>query len=407
MPKNYHFHLLKFFIISSLNLIVLSNKIYSQSLTAEQIYEKVNNAVVVILAYDNNNELASQGSGVVINDKGYVVTNYHVLSGNERLEIMHDKEIVPFVDIIGIDVEMDILILKIEEKKFPPVKIGNVKALKVGQRVYAIGSPMGFENTISEGIISGLRRYDEERKNYIQITASISPGSSGGAIVNNRGELIGISTLTINDGQNLNFAIPINEALSVEISSYNKNDSFKDFEYFSKGVTAIRNGDYKDAVVFFTSFIEKYPDNSNAFLNRGYAKSELEDNYGAINDYTMAIELNPNDAVAYSNRAVEKNKLGDYYGALQDNNLAIKIDPEDAVSFHNRGRDKYYLNDYIGAIVDFSKAIDLNPEYGGAYYNRALTKHRMNDISGACLDLSKAGELGYYEAYNVMKEICN
>ena len=71
------------------------------------------------------NKLAAQGSGVVLNDKGYVVTNYHVLSGNERLEIKHDDEAIPYVDIIGIDVEKDILILKIGENKFPSIKIGN------------------------------------------------------------------------------------------------------------------------------------------------------------------------------------------------------------------------------------------------------------------------------------------
>lgn len=73
---------------------------------------------MVILAYDSNNELSTQGSGVVINDKGYVVTNYHVLAGNDRLEVLHNKDIVPYVDIIGIDVEKDILILKIDDKKF-------------------------------------------------------------------------------------------------------------------------------------------------------------------------------------------------------------------------------------------------------------------------------------------------
>jgi len=123
---------------------------------------------------------------------------------------------IPYVDIIGVDVDKDLLILKIKGKKFPAVKIGNSKSLNVGQRVYAIGSPMGLENSISEGIISGLRSYDELRRSFIQITASISPGSSGGAVVNDKGELIGISTLTFKQGQNLNFAIPIEDILKVK-----------------------------------------------------------------------------------------------------------------------------------------------------------------------------------------------
>src|ERR1039458_1223501 len=154
-------------------LFIYPPKSYSQSLSAEEIYMKVSPAVVVIHAYDFNDKLADQVSGVVLNDKGYLVTNYHILSGNKRIEILHGKEIIPYVDIIGIDVDKDILILKIKAKTFSSVKIGNSKSLNIGQRVYAIGSPMGLENSISEGIISGLRSYDELNRNFIQITASI------------------------------------------------------------------------------------------------------------------------------------------------------------------------------------------------------------------------------------------
>ena len=157
-------------------LFIYSSNSYGQSLSAEQIYKKFSGAVVVVHAYNDNDELTSQGSGVVLNDKGYVVTNYHVLSGNSKLKILHGKEIVPYVDIIGIDVEKDILIPKIEAKKFPAIKIGDSKSLNIGQRVYAIGSPMGLENSISEGIISGLRSVNELKRNFIQITCKYLSG---------------------------------------------------------------------------------------------------------------------------------------------------------------------------------------------------------------------------------------
>ncbi|MDP2365394.1 MAG: trypsin-like peptidase domain-containing protein, partial [Ignavibacteria bacterium] len=263
----------KFFTCLFLLLLTKSPNLYTQTLSAEKIYKKVSDAVVVIYAYDENNQLSKQGSGVVINNKGYVVTNYHVLSGNDKLEILHNKEIIPYVDIIGIDVEKDILILKIDEKKFPAIKIGDSKALNIGQRVYAIGSPLGFENTISEGIISGLRSYDETGKNFIQITASISPGSSGCAIVNDKGELIGISTLTVKEGQNLNFAIPIDDVLGVEINSYSKNELYKDFELFNKGGNELSNGNYPEAIKYFSQFIQLFPNNADAYNNRGIAKN--------------------------------------------------------------------------------------------------------------------------------------
>ncbi len=438
--KAFYNYLLRSTIFFLTFLFFHSPNSYSQSLSAEQIYKKVSGAVVVVYAYDDNNELAAQGSGVVLNDKGYVVTNYHVLSGNSSLKILHGKEIVPYVDIIGIDVEKDILILKIEAKKFPAVTIGDSKSLNIGQRVYAIGSPMGLENSISEGIISGLRSVDELKRNFIQMTASISPGSSGGAVVNDKGDLIGISTLTAREGQNLNFAIPIDDILKVEISSYIKNDAFKDFEFFKEGYDAEEKGNYEDAIKYYSLYIEKYPNDTDAYNNRGVAKSKLEDYIGAIQDFNKAIELNPNYSAAYSNRglakrdlkdyrgaiedydkAIELNpnstatyynrgtvegKLKDYIGAIQDFNKAIELNHDFADAYNNRGRTKYFLKDYRDAIQDFNKAIELSPNFADAYIGRGIARIMLGDKTGACLDWSKAGELGLAQAYDLIKKDC-
>ncbi|KAF0142137.1 MAG: TPR repeat-containing protein [Stygiobacter sp.] len=387
-------------------LLIYSPNTFSQSLTAEQIYKKVSNAVVVVHAYDENNRLASQGSGVVLNDKGYVVTNYHVLSGNDRLEILHGKEVVPYVDIIGIDVEKDILILKIDAKKFPSVKVGDSKNLNIGQRVYAIGSPMGLENSISEGIISGLRSVDELQRNFIQITASISPGSSGGAVVNNKGELIGISTLTAKEGQNLNFAIPIDDVLNVEISSYSKNNAYKNFELFFKGSEAIDKNDYSAAIRYFSLYIQKYPNNEVAHYNLGISKVRLKNYQSAIQDFNKAVELNPNFTDAYINRGIAKYYFEDYKGAIQDYSKAIEINPNIVEAYCNRGIAKYNLEDYEGAVQDCNKAIEINPDIADAYYNRGNAKLGLADKNGACLDWNKSLELGYTKASDLIIKYC-
>jgi tetratricopeptide (TPR) repeat protein len=380
---SFHFLAFSFLLLSSINL-------FSQSLSAENIYEKVKDAVVVIYAYDYNDEIAKQGSGVVLNDKGYVITNYHVLSGCERLEIMHGNEIIPYIDIIGIDVEKDILILKIDTKKFPSVKVGDVKSLKAGQRVYAVGSPMGFENTISEGIISGLRSYDELEKNYIQITASISSGSSGGAVLNDNGELIGISTLTIKDGQNLNFAIPIDEVLNIEIDSYAKENAFKDFDLFYKGYNAEKEGRHNDAIKYYSQFINNYPNEDISYYNRGLSKYNLSDLRGAIQDFSKAIEINPYFFEAYYNRGVAKYNLGisyyqkDNYSEIENGRKIVK-----------------------SAKQDLDKAIEIDNKKAIAYYYLANVKYLLGDLEGACQDWSKAGELGYDKAYEAIREICN
>jgi len=398
--------LTKVILFTAYIFIYLPN-IYSQTLTAEQIYKKVSGAVVVIHAYDYNEELASQGSGVIINDEGYLVTNYHLLKGNERVEVLHNKKIIQYSDIIGIDVERDILILKIESGKIPAIKIGDSKTINIGEKVYAIGSPLGFENTISEGIISGLRNYDEFGGKFIQITASISHGSSGGAVVNDKGELIGISTLTAMEGQNLNFAIPIDDVLDVEIRSYANDHSYKDYELFSKGLDARKRGNNQEAIEYYSLFIIKYPNFPGAYNNRGLAKLALDDFRGAIQDCNKVIEIEPNYLNIYNARGSAKRKLKEYQEAIKDYNKAIKIEPYNADAYYNRGLAKLALDDFRGAIQDCNKVIEIEPYSADAYNIRGIAKLYLRDNYGGCLDLSKAGELGYDKAYDTIRNLCN
>ncbi|MFH1612669.1 MAG: Do family serine endopeptidase [bacterium] len=165
----------------------------------------------------------SLGSGVIINEKGYILTNYHVIANaNEIKVILSDKEKYD-AEIMGKDKETDLAVIKIknkEGKKFPVVKLGDSDKIQVGQWVLAIGNPFGLEKTVTAGIISATGRvigsgpYD----NFIQTDASINPGNSGGPLLNLAGEVIGINTaITSPTGSSigLGFAIPINEAKDI------------------------------------------------------------------------------------------------------------------------------------------------------------------------------------------------
>lgn len=276
------------------------NAVLAQELTAEQIYAKINDAVVTIYTFDANGKILSQGSGVVLNEKGWVVTNYHVYAGAEKIVVKHKEKIVKYSAIIGLDVEKDILILKIADLSFPPIKIGNSDLLRVGQKIYAIGSPMGFENTITEGIISGLRSYKERTKNFIQVSAAISPGSSGGAVVNAKGELIAITTLTVTRGQNLNFAIPVNEVLAVYKQAGVKPNEVSAAEYFYKGVTEYDRNNYDAAIDNSKKAIAINPEYAEAYHGLGYAYADKGELETAITFYKKAIAINPKFAIAYN-----------------------------------------------------------------------------------------------------------
>lgn len=379
--------------ISIAMLFAFSSKVFSQDLTPEQIYEKVNDCVVVILSYDFDGNLSKQGSGVVISDKGWVVTNYHVFAECEKVEIKHNDKTISYSDIIGVDVEKDILILKIDENIFPTISISNDDNLKVGQRVYAIGSPLGMENSLSEGLISGLRNVSKENRNYIQITAGVSPGSSGGAVVNSKGELIGISSSSLEGGQNLNFAIPVNDIFEIFIGSFNSKKDIEANNYFYKGYNACNNGNYEDAIKYLTSYLNIFPDAEGVYNNRGIAYYFLKEYNKAISDYGKAIEINPEFEIAYNNRGSAYRNLEEYYKAILDYSKAIEINSIYSNAYHNRGIVYLNLKEYNNAIFDFSKTIEINPEYSTAYIYRGIVYEDLEEYNKAISDFSKAIEI--------------
>jgi serine protease Do len=159
------------------------------------------------------------GSGFFINADGYLITNFHVIQGETEIsvEVYHrrdgqlDRETYKQVKIIAINKFQDLALLKIEDKdapKFRYVSLGNSDALSVGDSVFAIGSPMGLERTVTSGILSTKTR-ELEGELYLQTTAQINPGNSGGPLFNMAGDVIGITNMKIMFGEGLGFAIPV------------------------------------------------------------------------------------------------------------------------------------------------------------------------------------------------------
>jgi len=171
------------------------------------------------------------GSGVVFDENGYIVTNYHVIKDADQLEVtLQDGKKVPG-KVIGFDQRSDLAVVKINEKNLKAAAFGNSDSLRVGELAVAIGNPLGEElaSTVTAGVISALNRsvdVDEQRFQLIQTDAAINPGNSGGALVNSRGEVIGINSVKIADItiEGLNFAIPINvvKPITESIIKYGK-----------------------------------------------------------------------------------------------------------------------------------------------------------------------------------------
>ncbi len=179
------------------------------ALTVPELVKRTSNAVVQIVTSDETGE-QKLGSGFVVSQDGKIVTNFHVIEGaNSAIVKLTNGSSLPVKGILAQDADKDLVILKVNGRNFESLNLDSKLSLQVGDHVVAIGSPLGLEGTVSDGIVSAIR-VDEEDKTWIQTTAPVSHGNSGGPLLNMRGKVVGVITRGLNpgEGQNLNFAIP-------------------------------------------------------------------------------------------------------------------------------------------------------------------------------------------------------
>jgi S1-C subfamily serine protease len=185
-------------------LFLINSSLFGQS--AVDIAKNWLPSTVSLVMEDNFKQPLSLGSGFILGN-GKVVTNLHVIEGAKygSVFISGSSTKHKIEGYFSIDKQNDLAILSVPTLTGKPIQLASTNP-EIGEKVYAIGNPKGLSGTISEGIVSGIR--DLENKKLIQITAPISPGSSGGPVLNNKGEVIGVAVGTLASGQNLNFVIP-------------------------------------------------------------------------------------------------------------------------------------------------------------------------------------------------------
>lgn len=179
------------------------------ALTPAELFAKVAPSVWRVRTYDKEGLPLGLGSAVVVAPET-LVTNCHVLRKAERFVLLHDNLSLPGTLELW-DAARDVCQVKARGLNAPAVALGETRGLLVGQNVYALGSPAGLELTLSAGLVSSLRRDDDQRLMMIQTSAPISPGSSGGGLFDDQARLIGLTTMTLASAsaQNLNFALPV------------------------------------------------------------------------------------------------------------------------------------------------------------------------------------------------------
>ena len=180
------------------------------------IAKAANGAVVSIIMSDKEGRPIAQGSGFVVSKDGRIVTNYHVIrSGSSAIVKLPNGAFFVVDGVLAFDDARDIAVIKAHGENFRTVTLGDSSRVQVGDEIIAIGNPLSLESTVSNGIVSAVRNIEEEGGKFLQITAPISPGSSGGPLFNVAGEVVGITTSGVKGGENLNFAIPVNDTKSL------------------------------------------------------------------------------------------------------------------------------------------------------------------------------------------------
>ena len=377
-------------------LFLLSITTVASALTTEQIAKKALAATVSLKMKDSTGRTLSFGSGFFVKPN-QIVTNFHVIEGAAQgtAKLVGKYARYQIEGIIATDKDNDLAVLKVIADGITPLSLGDSDTVNIGAKVYVAGNPKGLEGTFSDGLISRRERYPKKR---IQMTAPISPGSSGGPVLNSAGEVIGISVSGHRalDAQNLNFAIPSNylKALLAKVQPAKplsqNSQSVSAETYFFRGNAKYDLGLYHEAISDYTQAIGLKPDDADVYNNQGNAKSHLKQYAAAIADYDTAIGLKPDYALAYNNRGNATYYLKQYFAAISDYDTAIGLKPDYALTYNNRGNAKCRLKQYEAAIADYDTAIGLKSDYALAYYGRGLATYYLKQYAAAIADYDTA-----------------
>ncbi len=392
-------------------------------LNAEQIIEQNKSALVSVWYHTDSyysyyyystpkDTTLLSGSGFIFDSKGFVGTNYHVIDGFDSLMIKTSDGNFYNAELIFVDEKNDIAILRIineDNLVFPVVKIGNSDLPRVGQNVYAIGSPLGFEYTISEGIIAALRENEKVSFNdpatyalvektfdkVIQITAAISPGNSGGALFNGKGEVIGITTYSYGFYGNLNFAIAINSfsklRSTIDFATLDKDETFLAKKKDNLFKNNFRLAESFKSKLYSNWFYTKQRDTMKVYDTMIVKQDSLNKvNFSkAENYFNMCIEMQPDTFYIYQS-------LMDMYIYTENFNKAEPL--------YGKIKDKFtsdsLLNTFSSSLAmaystskDYKKALVFYEKLQKKDSNDVYVLYQIADLYGKQKDIKKSEEV--------------
>ncbi len=318
-----------------------------------ELVRRVKPSVVSVITYNSKDEPLISGSGFFLRP-GQVITNFHVIEGAARAEIrtLDGKgKTYKVTGALNVDEEGDLALLSVDIPQDRPRTAEVTEEIpEEGESIFVIGNPLRLEGSVSNGIVSAVREVPNLGK-IIQITAPISHGNSGSPLFNMKGQIIGVVTIKVTNGQNINLALASSRLAALkpeklktfdELASKAKTGQQSEVLaewWYRNGLSSLWLGNYDSALGYFENAVDKNPARAEAWIQVGFCKVKQGRNEEAIRAYQQAIRLRPNSYEAY-------NKLGDAF---------------------------YYAARYYEAIDAYRRAASLKPDSAEAYYNLGMT----------------------------------
>jgi tetratricopeptide (TPR) repeat protein len=344
------------------------------------LIKKAEPSIVVILTFDQKGKRFGQGTGFFIAKNGDLITNYHVLHRASRSQVkLPSGEEYAVKRVVAEDPDGDLVRVSVDipEEKVAPLPISSTPPL-VGEKVVVIGTPLGLDQSVSDGIVSAIREVPGFGK-IIQMTAPISPGSSGSPVLNMKGEVVGVVTFLLVAGQNLNFAIPgdripqmpLGEGKTLsEREAMRKSEAFTEAtQSYANGLRYLWAGKCDLALPYFIEAAQKNPNHPGAFFQIGYCLARMGKNQEALGPYQRAQELRPKDPAVYNNLCGVLGQLGRYGEAGEACRQALQIAPDLAEAHNNLAWIYHRQARYPEAVESSKQAIRLQPDFAEAHYN--------------------------------------
>lgn len=354
--------LFRHILLIGFSLSVLS--VYSK--TAVDVYEQTHKSIVYIESINFKGDVGSVGSGVIISNET-VATNCHVIKDASQIKVTAGNNKL-IAEIQYSDADRDVCSLKVAGLFGLPVVVGSTKTLKIGSKVFAVGAPKGLNLTISDGIVSSLR--EVEGGQYIQTTAAISPGSSGGGLFDENGALVGLTAFYITEGQNLNFAVPVEWVKELRFRSSRKASNYDSItQWINKSIYLENRKDWPSLLDHSLNWTKVQTSSEAAWFMLGRAYNEVGQAAKAIEAYQQAIRINQNNASTWFNIGSSYGDIGQSAESIDAYKKAILLKPEFAQAWNNMGATYNKMGQALNAINAYREAIKIQPEYGLAWFN--------------------------------------